>query len=158
MVITRPPLFDDDETTEPSSAGNTAERDEYPDHDGNVNDNVQHTTVAGSVVQFLENTRRRISNSAARQPNTNPQAADDGSLDADNNEDDDGVLEGQGMEGSLICGYLQKLGRNGKWQLRWFETDGECLSYYKSSKRSKLLATLDLAKVCLLYCTDCILF
>ncbi len=56
--------------------------------------------------------------------------------------DEDGVLEG-----ALIYGYLQKLGRNGKWQTRWFETDGECLTYYKSSKRSKLLATLDLAKV-----------
>ena len=51
------------------------------------------------------------------------------------------------LEGALIYGYLQKLGRNGKWQTRWFETDGECLTYYKSSKRSKLLATLDLAKV-----------
>eukprot|EP00538_Stauroneis_constricta_P011151 CAMPEP_0119570590 /NCGR_PEP_ID=MMETSP1352-20130426/43690_1 /TAXON_ID=265584 /ORGANISM="Stauroneis constricta, Strain CCMP1120" /LENGTH=665 /DNA_ID=CAMNT_0007620259 /DNA_START=737 /DNA_END=2735 /DNA_ORIENTATION=+ len=50
-------------------------------------------------------------------------------------------------EGVLICGFLQKLGRNGKWQTRWFETDGECLSYYKSSHRTKLLATLDLAKV-----------
>ena len=50
-------------------------------------------------------------------------------------------------DGALIYGYLQKLGRNGKWQLRYFETDGECLSYYKSSKRSKLLATLDLDKV-----------
>ena len=51
------------------------------------------------------------------------------------------------MKGVLIYGYLQKLGRNGKWQTRWFETDGECLTYYKSSKRVKLLATLDLAKV-----------
>lgn len=51
------------------------------------------------------------------------------------------------VQGALICGYLQKLGRNGIWQTRWFETDGECLTYYKSSKRSKLLATLDLAKV-----------
>jgi hypothetical protein len=51
------------------------------------------------------------------------------------------------VQGALIYGYLQKLGRNGKWQTRWFETDGECLTYYKSSKRSKLLATLDLAKV-----------
>lgn len=56
--------------------------------------------------------------------------------------DEEGVVEG-----ALIYGYLQKLGRNGKWQTRWFETDGECLTYYKSSKRSKLLATLDLAKV-----------
>ena len=51
------------------------------------------------------------------------------------------------LDGALIYGYLQKLGRNGKWQTRWFETDGECLTYYKSSKRIKLLATLDLAKV-----------
>lgn len=51
------------------------------------------------------------------------------------------------FKGAIIYGYLQKLGRNGKWQTRWFETDGECLTYYKSSKRSKLLATLDLAKV-----------
>lgn len=51
------------------------------------------------------------------------------------------------VDSALIYGYLQKLGRNGKWQTRWFETDGECLTYYKSSKRTKLLATLDLAKV-----------
>ena len=51
------------------------------------------------------------------------------------------------LEGALIYGYLQKMGRNGKWQARWFETDGECLTYYKSSKRTTLLATLDLAKV-----------
>jgi hypothetical protein len=51
------------------------------------------------------------------------------------------------FEGALIYGYLQKLGRNGKWQTRWFETDGECLTYYKSSKRSKVLATLDISKV-----------
>mmetsp|Transcript_19527 Transcript_19527/g.30084 ORF Transcript_19527/g.30084 Transcript_19527/m.30084 type:complete len:462 (-) Transcript_19527:215-1600(-) len=51
------------------------------------------------------------------------------------------------MDAALIDGYLEKLGRNGKWQVRWFETDGECLTYYKSSKRMKLLATLDLAKV-----------
>jgi hypothetical protein len=56
--------------------------------------------------------------------------------------DEEGVVEG-----ALIYGYLEKLGRNGKWQARWFESDGECLTYYKSSKRSKLLATLDLAKV-----------
>ena len=51
------------------------------------------------------------------------------------------------MDAAVIDGYLDKLGRNGKWQTRWFETDGECLTYYKSSKRIKLMATLDLAKV-----------
>jgi len=50
-------------------------------------------------------------------------------------------------DGAVISGCLHKLGRNGKWQMRWFESDGECLSYYKSSKRVKLLATLDLEKV-----------
>jgi hypothetical protein len=50
-------------------------------------------------------------------------------------------------EGALIAGYLQKLGRNGKWQKRWFETDGEWLSYYKTDQRIKCLATLDLVKV-----------
>jgi len=55
--------------------------------------------------------------------------------------------EGSMPRGAIIFGYLQKQGRNGKWQTRWFESDGECLTYYKSSKRSKLLATLDLAKV-----------
>jgi PH domain len=54
-------------------------------------------------------------------------------------------------QGVLISGYLQKLGRNGKWQTRWFETDGECLSYYKNQKRSKLLATLELQKVGILW-------
>lgn len=48
---------------------------------------------------------------------------------------------------NIISGYLNKLGRNGKWQNRFFESDGESLSYFKSAKRSKLLATLDLNKV-----------
>ena len=47
----------------------------------------------------------------------------------------------------LIYGFLQKLGRNGHWQRRFFETNGERLTYYKSVKRTKVLATLDLCKV-----------
>lgn len=47
----------------------------------------------------------------------------------------------------LIAGYLHKMGRNGKWQKRFFETDGENLTYYKTSERKKLLATLDLLNV-----------
>eukprot|EP00577_Skeletonema_sp_RCC1716_P000001 CAMPEP_0113409002 /NCGR_PEP_ID=MMETSP0013_2-20120614/20912_1 /TAXON_ID=2843 ORGANISM="Skeletonema costatum, Strain 1716" /NCGR_SAMPLE_ID=MMETSP0013_2 /ASSEMBLY_ACC=CAM_ASM_000158 /LENGTH=896 /DNA_ID=CAMNT_0000295085 /DNA_START=147 /DNA_END=2837 /DNA_ORIENTATION=+ /assembly_acc=CAM_ASM_000158 len=47
----------------------------------------------------------------------------------------------------LIYGYLHKLGRNGHWQKRFFETNGERLTYYKSGKRKKVLATLDLYKV-----------
>ena len=60
--------------------------------------------------------------------------------------DEDGdIFEGQLRP--LIYGYLHKLGRNGKWQRRFFETDGECLTYYKSDKRTKVLASLDLCKV-----------
>lgn len=58
--------------------------------------------------------------------------------------------EGDLYEGEvrpLIYGYLHKLGRNGKWQRRYFETDGESLTYYKSDKRIKVLASLDLCKV-----------
>lgn len=62
-------------------------------------------------------------------------------------EDNDSDEEETVLKSALIYGYLKKWGRNGKWQTRWFETDGECLTYYKSSKRIKLLATLDLAKV-----------
>ena len=57
----------------------------------------------------------------------------------------------------LIYGYLHKLGRNGHWQKRFFETNGERLTYYKSVKRNKVLATLDLCKVSKLfgYCISC---
>jgi hypothetical protein len=115
------PVFDDDENTEPSSANNSQQR-----HEG-----VDPAVVAGSFARFLETTRRRFS--SHHQRGREQSASDDDILDA--------------SDGVLIAGYLQKLGRNGKWQARWFETDGECLSYYKSSKRTKLLATLDLAKV-----------
>jgi hypothetical protein len=104
------PVFDDDETTEPSSAANTA-------------DNNANATTIGSIARFVEFTRQRLSFQRDSE-------------------------EGRAfVDGAIICGYLQKLGRNGKWQTRWFETDGECLSYYKSNKRTKLLATLDLEKV-----------
>jgi hypothetical protein len=57
--------------------------------------------------------------------------------------DDEGTMP----KGAIIFGYLQKQGRNAKWQTRWFESDGDSLTYYKSCKRSQLLAFLDLAKV-----------
>ena len=47
----------------------------------------------------------------------------------------------------IIYGYLHKLGRNGHWQKRYFETNGKSLTYYKNVKRTKVLATLDLCKV-----------
>ncbi len=49
----------------------------------------------------------------------------------------------------MVYGYLHKLGRNGHWQCRFFESDGERLTYYKNDKRTNVLATLDLCKVSL---------
>jgi hypothetical protein len=49
----------------------------------------------------------------------------------------------------MVYGYLHKLGRNGHWQCRFFESDGERLTYYKNVKRTNVLATLDLCKVSL---------
>jgi len=112
------PVFDDDENTEPSSQANSADQQRLR--------NIPDARMAGSFARFVQNTRIRF-----------------GSGDGGGG----GLDEEDQSCGTLICGYLQKLGRNGKWQTRWFETDGECLSYYKSSKRNKLLATLDLEKV-----------
>ena len=49
----------------------------------------------------------------------------------------------------MVYGFLHKLGRNGHWQCRFFESDGERLTYYKNVKRTNVLATLDLCKVSL---------
>ena len=35
-----------------------------------------------------------------------------------------------------ISGYLLKLTRDGKWQKRWFETNGCFLTYYKVRERA----------------------
>ena len=95
------------------------------DPSSTTNNNHKTTEVLTSnpLRSFLDQTRRRLS---SYRPN--------------DDEDDD-------LHGALIAGYLHKLGRNGKWQTRWFESDGNSLSYFKSQKRSQLLATLDLEKV-----------
>lgn len=46
-----------------------------------------------------------------------------------------------------ISGYLYKKTRDGRWQRRWFETNGVYLTYYKSKKMEKLLAALSLPQV-----------
>lgn len=120
------PNFDDDEKTEPSSAANTFDQTQPPRVVGtNQGPSQQSESVTESIVRFIQDARRRMSTKEDRK-------------------DSDGENL---LDSALISGYLQKYGRNGKWQIRWFETDGECLSYYKSSKRVKLLATLDLEKV-----------
>lgn len=50
-------------------------------------------------------------------------------------------------EEAAICGYLEKKTKDGRWQRRWFETNGVYLTYYKSRKVEKLLAALSLAQV-----------
>lgn len=119
-------LFDDDENTAPSSLGNATD-----------NDTQQSSEPMNRFTsRFIESTKRFMSNNNA------PLLRKDS--------DEPVLLMASGADSrstTLIAGYLQKLGRNGKWQTRWFETNGEFLSYYKSSKRSKLLATLDLQKV-----------
>mmetsp|Transcript_14909 Transcript_14909/g.21154 ORF Transcript_14909/g.21154 Transcript_14909/m.21154 type:complete len:151 (-) Transcript_14909:131-583(-) len=46
-----------------------------------------------------------------------------------------------------MSGYLLKQTSSGKWQKRWFETNSQFLTYYKSPKMEKLLAALNLPQV-----------
>lgn len=46
-----------------------------------------------------------------------------------------------------IGGYLLKKSADGAWQKRYFETNQNFLTYYKSKKMTKLLAALNLADV-----------
>ncbi len=48
---------------------------------------------------------------------------------------------------SALSGYLYKKTRDGRWQKRWFETNGVYLTYYKSKKMERLLAALSLPQV-----------
>jgi hypothetical protein len=50
-------------------------------------------------------------------------------------------------EEASISGYLYKKTRDGRWQKRWFETNGVYLTYYKSRKMEKLLAAVSLPQV-----------
>ena len=119
---------EEDEFTHSSSAVNSTEpASSYTPSTGSQQQPLAAAPgVTGSLVRFLENTRKRMSS------NSRNSSAEE-------------LIED--LDGMIISGYLQKLGRNGKWQTRWFESDGECLSYYKNENRTKLLATLDLEKV-----------
>ena len=46
-----------------------------------------------------------------------------------------------------LSGFLWKKSTSGEWQRRYFETNGNCLTYYKSQKMSKLLAALSMPQV-----------
>lgn len=127
------PTTEEDDITHSSSAVNSTEpASSYTPSTGSHQQQAQQQSgMAGSFVRFIESTRKRvISNTTTNLPHR----SSEGDLIED-------------LDGMIIGGYLQKLGRNGKWQTRWFESDGECLSYYKNENRTKLLATLDLEKV-----------
>jgi len=130
------PVSDDDET-EPSSSANTGENNGTIFK--NSNDRSDKNYIRSDSSTGATSTFGRLVKSAAKSINSSVPAA--------NTDRKDSADEERVLEGVLIYGYLQKLNRNGKWQTRWFESDGECLTYFKSSKRVKLLASLDLAKV-----------
>jgi hypothetical protein len=46
-----------------------------------------------------------------------------------------------------MAGYLYKKSSGGEWQKRYFETNGNYLTYYKTHKMSKLLAAVALPQV-----------
>jgi hypothetical protein len=48
---------------------------------------------------------------------------------------------------NYVSGYLLKKHLDGSWQKRFFETNGPFLTYYKSKKRTKLLAALNINDV-----------
>lgn len=54
---------------------------------------------------------------------------------------------GKGRATVGLSGYLLKQSQDGEWQKRYFETNGVFFTYYKSKKRKKLLAALNLSTV-----------
>lgn len=66
------------------------------------------------------------------------------SMDASRNNSNDMTTS---VSASSISGYLYKQTRDGRWQRRWFETNGTFLTYYKSRKMERLLAALSLPQV-----------
>lgn len=164
-------MFDDDENTVPSSLGNNTTDDQlsqqqqqlyyrrHPNHHHNHShanssefDPASFPTMVGNsslTSRIIESTKRFITSGSSHDLHPDPSTTTTPVLTATSlphNNNTTNAPHPQ-QQPCLISGYLQKLGRNQKWQTRWFETNGIYLSYYKSSKRSNLLATLDLQKV-----------
>jgi hypothetical protein len=133
--VFRVPHEEDDDTV-PSSTQNS-----------NTNEDPLNVQGGSSIGRFITNTRKRLS-SRDLKASANEKTMMEPVTHAvyGNVPEVSEMLEFEAGN-LLICGYLHKFGRNGKWQRRFFETDGENLTYYKTSARSKLLATLDLLKV-----------
>jgi hypothetical protein len=131
-------IFDDDENTAPSSLGNATDEQSQQQQLDRSSSNYPTSISSSSLTsRIIESTKRLIATTPLNSDHhPNPATTTTTS-----------ILTSQQNQQCLISGYLEKFGRNNKWQTRWFETNGIYLSYYKSSKRSKLLATLDLQKV-----------
>ncbi|OEU15540.1 hypothetical protein FRACYDRAFT_261737 [Fragilariopsis cylindrus CCMP1102] len=114
----------DDDMTEPTTATTGGVSTGYTRSDNN-------TAATSTFGKLIKNATKTMNNRTVGTGTNRKDSADEEDI----------------IAGVLIYGYLQKLNRNGKWQTRWFETDGECLTYFKSSKRTKQLASLDLSKV-----------
>jgi len=134
----------------PSDSSMSAEDDDTahsstePQPEGGVH---QVGDQSSTFERFIQNTRKRLAPSPLDPTGEAPIYNVEGTAD-----EDDDLYEGQVRP--LIYGSLHKLSRSGKWQKRFFETDGESLSYFKSEKRVKLLATLDLFKVGVITISD----
>jgi len=124
--------LDDDDNTEPSSAMASTQSNTIPRPNVVTSGNRE-----SSFSKFIRKRLNSIENFNNNNPSSKNPALDEG------DEDEDITSS----SGALIYGYLLKRGRNGTWQRRFFETDGECLSYYKNRHRTRLLAQLDLCKV-----------
>mmetsp|Transcript_51717 Transcript_51717/g.75686 ORF Transcript_51717/g.75686 Transcript_51717/m.75686 type:complete len:170 (+) Transcript_51717:143-652(+) len=48
-------------------------------------------------------------------------------------------------EGLYLSGFLDKRAKDGKWQKRFFETNGPFITYFKSKRKTKLLAAVRLS-------------
>ena len=73
--------------------------------------------------------------------------ADEGPPDGDEGTSGIDIMFKPDLNNAGQSGYLYKMTRDGRWQRRWFETNGIFLTYYKSRKREKLLAALSLQQV-----------
>ncbi|CAB9508747.1 PH [Seminavis robusta] len=133
--------LDDDEHTAPSSTTHTTR--DAASHTGDTSLGSGDDVSAKEYTKFeqmMKQTRHSLRKLSSQSSDFLRRRGSNDMVDPAEEDDEGGAVD------AIIYGHLQKLGRNGKWQTRWFESDGECLSYYKSSKRTKLLATLDLEK------------
>ena len=119
--------------------GNNNTRNTNNNNNNNINSNNTSINISGnSPLRSL----KRISSSRQNSVTTTSSSPRSSFSDSGRNNNDNIVASS-----SLISGYLFKQTRDGRWQRRWFETNGTFLTYYKSRKMERLLAALSLPQV-----------